>query len=59
MDDIEERDELAIFLGEPIEDVSDPIAWWWDHRHAFPRLSLMAFDYLSIPGMIIVCHDEF
>ena len=44
---------------EPIEDVSDPIAWWWDHRHAFPRLSLMAFDYLSIPGMIIVCHDEF
>jgi len=47
MDDIQELDE---YLSQAIEKVQDPIAWWWDHRKVYPRLSAMALDYLSIPG---------
>lgn len=49
--EVEEQDELDIFLGIPVEKVEDPLVWWWDHRHAYPTLSLMAMDYLSVPGM--------
>lgn len=54
MDGIEELSELDEYLAQPIEKCRDPIAsiaWWWDHREVLPRLSAMAFDYLSIPGM--------
>ena len=37
---------------KPIENVHDPITWWWDHWHLFLRLSAMVFDYLSIPGRL-------
>lgn len=50
MDDVRDRDELEEFLAQPIEDVRDPLKWWWEHREAFPYLSAMAFDYLSVPG---------
>jgi hypothetical protein len=42
--------ELDDYLSLAIEKVSDPIAWWWDHQKAYPKLSAMAFDYLSVPG---------
>lgn len=32
-------------------DVLDAVAWWYDHRKAYPRLSRMALYYLTIPGM--------
>ena len=51
MDGLEELNELDKYLAQPIEKVRDPIAWWWDHRAVFPRLSMMALDYLSVPGM--------
>jgi len=51
MDGIEEVDELDEYLSLPIERVRDPLAWWWEHRHTYPRLSAMAFDFLSAPGM--------
>src|SRR5271163_4544707 len=44
-------DELDEYLTLPIERVRDPLTWWWDHRHAYPQLSVMAFDFLSAPGM--------
>jgi hypothetical protein len=55
MDGIAQPHELDDYLSQPIEKVRDPIAWWWDHRHIFPKLSKMAFDYLSIPGMCRAC----
>jgi len=51
MDGIEEVDELNEYLSLPIERVCDPLAWWWEHRHTYPQLSAMAFDFLSAPGM--------
>ena len=51
MEDIEARGELDDYLSLPIEKVRDPIGWWWEHKAMYPKLSAMAFDYLSIPGM--------
>jgi hypothetical protein len=50
MEGIQEPNELDEYLSQAIEKVKDPIAWWWDHRTVYPRLSAMALDYLSIPG---------
>ena len=49
MDDIADTNELDEYLAKPLEKVRDPIGWWWDHRACYPKLSKMAFDYLSIP----------
>ena len=49
MDDVEVANELDEYLMRPLEKVRDPISWWWDHRASYPKLSKMAFDYLSIP----------
>jgi hypothetical protein len=54
MDGINQPHELDEYLSQPIEKVRDPIAWWWDHRHTFPKLSNMALDYLSVPGMCCI-----
>ena len=51
MDNIAEVSELDTYLAQPIEKVRDVVTWWWDHRAVFPKLSLMALDYLSAPGM--------
>lgn len=52
IDGIQELNELDEYLSQPLERVHDPIAWWWDHRMVYPRLLRMAFDFLSIPGML-------
>ena len=49
MDDVEAANELDEYLMQPLEKVHDLISWWWDHRALYPKLSKMAFDYLSIP----------
>lgn len=43
-------DELQHYLATDIEDVKDPLMWWYEKRATFPCLSRMARDYLSIPG---------
>jgi hypothetical protein len=48
-------DELALYLTTPLEDAKDPIQWWHAKQKTYPRLSRMALDYLSIPGML-TCH---
>ena len=53
MDDTEVCGELNDYLSLPIEKVHDPIGWWWDHKAMYPKLSHMAFDYLSVPDMCI------
>ena len=45
------RDELGIYLTADIENVSDPLQWWYDHQPVYPRLACMAIDYLTIPGV--------
>ncbi|KAG6916339.1 hypothetical protein DXG01_007276 [Tephrocybe rancida] len=51
MDGIEGHDELQEYLSQPIKHVCEPLKWWWGHCMAFPKLSKMAFNYLSIPGL--------
>lgn len=50
MEGIEAPNELDDYLSQPVEKVRDPITWWWEHRVLYPRPSVMALDYLSIPG---------
>ena len=45
------RDELDKYLAQPLEGTGDPLQWWTERAPLFPRLSRMARDYLSIPGM--------
>jgi hypothetical protein len=55
MDGLKDINELDDYLSQAIEKVTDPIKWWWDHRKVFPKLSAMAFDFLSVPGMFLIC----
>ena len=50
MDGFKELNELDDYLSQAVEKVHDPIAWWWDNRKVYPRLLVMALDYLSVPG---------
>ena len=43
-------DEITRYLQTAPDKVDDPLGWWYERRHMFPRLSRMARDYLSIPG---------
>ena len=53
------RSELAQYLSTGPENVKDALLWWVEMHAIYPRLSRMARNYLSIPGMSIcipVCH---
>lgn len=41
--------EIDEYLRLPVENVTDPLKWWSDNRHAYPCLSRMALDFLSAP----------
>jgi hypothetical protein len=45
------RGELDRYLMADVEHVTDPLMWWYEWRISYPRLSRMALDYLSIPGI--------
>jgi hypothetical protein len=57
MDGIEEVNKLDKYLSLPIEKVSNLIVWQWEHRHTYPHLSAMAFDFLSTPNMLVISLD--
>lgn len=44
-----QQNEIDEYLHLPVENVLDPLKWWYDHRRVYPNLSQMAIDYLSIP----------
>lgn len=44
------RDELECYLSSDPEHVGDVLLWWFERQQAYPSLSRMAMDYLSIPG---------
>jgi hypothetical protein len=56
-------DELDRYLATDPEQTDNVLAWWHERRPAFPCLSRMAIDYLSIPGMYqslhIVAHADY
>ena len=54
-DDDDDEDELDTYLAQPVEATADPLKWWTERAAIFPRLSRMARDYLSIPGMFTSC----
>ena len=43
--------EVDKYLWEPVENVQDPLRWWFQNRFGYPNLSRMALDYLSVPAM--------
>ena len=45
-----QHNKLDEYLALAVENVKDPLKWWFDNRMAYPNLSRMALDYLSIPG---------
>ena len=47
------QDELSRYLAEDVVPMkpSDTLSWWASKKNVYPRLSRMALDYLSIPGM--------
>ena len=47
--------ELDTYLNADIEDITDAIAWWYGRRKTYPRLSRMALNYLTIPGLFFLC----
>jgi hypothetical protein len=48
------QDELTTYLSTPIENIREDqgLAWWETHQSSYPRLSRMARDFLSIPGLL-------
>lgn len=48
-----QRDEYETYCALPPVDIEDPLGWWLEttQQKAFPNLSKMAIDYLSIPAM--------
>ena len=51
------RDELAEWLVQPSVPTDDPLRWWLANWNLYPRLSQMAIDIHTIPGMC--SHDAF
>ena len=45
--------EVNEYLNHPVENILDPLKWWTDNCRAYPNLSSMALDYLSIPHKYI------
>lgn len=53
-------DEYDRYCALPPDDtVKNPLQWWRDHEKAYPILSQLAFDLLSIPGMSSECERVF
>lgn len=48
------QDELSCYLAEDTEIVDNALKWWTGKTYLYPRLSRMALDYLSIPGMLFI-----
>ena len=59
MDGLKDTNELDEYLSKAIEKVTDPIKWWWNHWMVYPKLSAMAFNFLSVPGMLYLLMLKF
>jgi hAT family C-terminal dimerisation region len=46
---LQKKSELDEYLWYPVEQVKDPLKWWFHNYMQYPNLHIMALDYLSIP----------
>src|ERR1700675_2092176 len=46
--------EIDDYLRHPVQNVKDPLKWWFANRALYPNLSRMGLDYLSIPGKFVI-----
>jgi hypothetical protein len=46
--------ELDDYLRKPVENIKDPLKWWFANCHIYPNLYCMALEYLSIPGKVFI-----
>ena len=51
--------EIDEYLRHPVQNVKDPLKWWYANRTLYPNLSRMALDYLSIPGKVVISRHVF
>jgi hypothetical protein len=51
--------ELDRYLALPCDEKADPLLWWQAHQQEFPKLSLMARDYLCIQATSVACEQLF
>jgi hypothetical protein len=43
---------LDRYLSTPrVKKIKDPLKWWHENQHVYPRLFRMARDYLNVPGL--------
>lgn len=55
----DEYERWLLSTSEADSEVSDPYEYWHSRRKKFPRLSIMALDFLSIPPMSAECERLF
>jgi hypothetical protein len=53
------EDEVTRYLSDRSKKALKPLEWWKASASDYPRLSKMAFDYLSIPAMSAECERLF
>lgn len=46
------ENHLEAYLLADLENVEEPLQWWWSRRHVWPRLAQMALDFHSVPGKL-------
>ena len=47
---LKDTNEPNDYLSQAIKKYSNPIAWWWHHQKVYFKLSVMAFNFLSVPS---------
>ena len=53
------RDELALYLDEPVIGHIGVMEYWRTLEYQWPHLASMAFDFLAIPAMSSECERVF
>ena len=58
--DTNELNELDNYLSfDTVKEDTNPLDWWKANKRAYPILSKMALDYLSIQATSVACEQAF
>ena len=58
-DDSYEETELSLYKCERCDPNVNPLKWWKENSIKYPRLSVLARQYLSIPGTFVPSECKF
>ena len=61
-DSVEDDDEVSRYFADPIvrsEEDANPLRWWKNNSARYPKLSLIAKDFLSIPASTVASEAAF